>query len=83
MSPGGDKFERTPTYSGVFQEEVEEGGASQTVLEALSPGQREQLARETDTLSQEHSRSSLPSLSLSSSRFLHWGLSPSLPSSVR
>ncbi|CAI8041298.1 Catenin alpha [Geodia barretti] len=56
MSPGGDKFERTPTYSGVFQEEVEEGGASQTVLEALSPGQREQLARETDTLSQEHSR---------------------------
>jgi catenin alpha len=56
MSPGGDKFERTPTYSGVFQEEVEEGGTSQTVLEALSPGQREQLARETETLSQEHSR---------------------------
>ena len=54
MSPGGDKFERTPTYSGVFQEE--EGGASQTVLETLSPGQREQLARETETLSQEHSR---------------------------
>ena len=53
MSPENDKFERTPTYSSIFQEEGEGG---QTALAGLSSGQREQLARETETLSQEHSR---------------------------
>jgi catenin alpha len=54
VSPGSGKFERTPTYSGVFQEDGE--GCSQVALAGLSSGQREQLARETETLSQEHSR---------------------------
>ena len=54
VSPGGDRFERTPTYSGVFQEEEDGELATQTTLESLSQDQREQLARETETLSQEH-----------------------------
>lgn len=67
ISPGGDKFERTPTFSGVFQEEGDIK-ASQTSLTGLSSQQRAQLARESETLSQEHSRS-FPSSSSSFSSF--------------
>ena len=55
LSPSG-KFERTPRYSGVFQQQQEGEERTQTALAGLSSGQREQLVRETETLSQEHSR---------------------------